>query len=141
MYKKLLCVLLLAFSISACKKNNNKPACEIQACTAMFAYLGIVYNNNNGDAAQVKDVTMINLRTGKTITPPLYPPAANFVAGFVLVASDGTKDEYSAEGDDVSITATSVTTGQVKKAIVKVSGGGCNCHVNKISGPETVKFD
>jgi hypothetical protein len=103
--------------------------------------LRIVYSNNNGDAAQVKDVTIINLRTGKTITPPLYPPAANFVAGFVLIASDGTKDEYSAEGDDVSITATSVTTGQVKKAIIKVSGGGCNCHIAKVSGPETVKFD
>ena len=140
MYKKLLCVLLLAFSISACKKNNNKPACELQACTAMFAYLGIVYNNHNGDAAQVKDVTIVNLRTGKTITPPSYPPAASFVAGFVLIASDGTRDEYSAEGDDVRITATSVTTGQVITTILKISNG-CNCHVTKVSGPETVTFD
>ncbi|MCQ6960873.1 hypothetical protein [Mucilaginibacter aquariorum] len=140
MYKKLLCVLLLAFSISACKKNNNKPACELQACTAMFAYLGIVYNNHNGDAAQVKDVTIVNLRTGKTIIPPSYPPAASFVAGFVLIASDGTKDEFSAEGDDVRITATSVTTGQVNTTILKISNG-CNCHVTKVSGPETVTFD
>ena len=140
MYKKLLCVLLLAFSISACKKNNNKPACELQACTAMFAYLGIVYNNHNGDAAQVKDVTIVNLRTGKTITPPSYPPAADFVAGFVLIASDGTKDEFSAEGDDVRITATSVTTGQVNTTVLKISSG-CNCHVTKVSGPETVTFD
>ena len=140
MYKKLLCVLLLAFSISACKKNNNKPACELQACTAMFAYLGIVYNNHNGDAAQVKDVTIVNLRTGKTIIPPSYPPAADFVAGFVLIASDGTKDEFSAEGDDVRITATSVTTGQVITTNLKISNG-CNCHVTKVSGPETVTFD
>jgi hypothetical protein len=70
----------------------------------------------------------------------LFGANVDFVAGFVLVATDEIKSGFSAEGDDDEITAKSKATGQVKKFIVKFSGS-CNCHVSKVSGPETVKFD
>jgi hypothetical protein len=68
------------------------------------------------------------------------PPYVDFIAGSELIASDATKDEYSTDGDDIRITATSASTEQVKTVIIKISGG-CNCHVAKLSGPDIVKFD
>jgi hypothetical protein len=88
----------------------------------------------------VKDVTVINLRTKKPVTPPLYPPATHYTPNTMLIASDGTREEFSSAGDDVEITATNTATGQIKKTVVKISGG-CNCHVSRVSGPIKLIFD
>jgi hypothetical protein len=140
MLKKLLIVLLLTTSLTACKKNNNNNGCGTQTCTASFASLGVAFTDNQGNPTIVQEHTLKNLRTGQPVSRMSYGANVDFVAGFVLVATDEIKSELSTEGDDIEITATSKTTGQVKKAIVKVSGG-CNCHIAKVSGPETVKFD
>lgn len=140
MYNKLLIVLVMATSLSACKKNGNKQACGTQMCDASFAYLGVIFNNNKGEAAGVKNLTVINLRTGKAVKMPTYPPNVDFIAGSFLIASDENKGEFSTQGDDIKITATSALTGQIKTTTLKISGG-CNCHVQKISGSEKVTFD
>jgi hypothetical protein len=140
MRKTILLILLAAISLSACKKNNNHTACGTQACTATYAYLGIIFNDSNGGVANVKDVAVINMRTGKPLKLPPYPPAVDFIYGSILIASDENKDQFSTNGDDIKITATSATTGQVKTAVIKISGG-CNCHVEKISGPNKMVFD
>jgi hypothetical protein len=140
MYKKLLLLLVLAISFSACKKNNNNNACGIQTCTASFAIINFAFTDANGEPTTIKDVSLINVRTGKAVPPTSYAGTADLVPGAIIVATDETKNSFSAEGDDVRITATSTATSQTKQVVVKVSGG-CKCHVEKISGPETVKFD
>jgi hypothetical protein len=140
MYKKQLLMLLLAFSFSACKNNENDSACGTQICTAVYAYIGVTFTDNIGKIIVLDDVKMVNLRTGKELVSPRYPPNIDFIAGFNLIASDDTKKDFSTNGDDIEITATYAATGQTKKFKMKISGG-CNCHINKISGPETVRFD
>ena len=140
MYKKILLVLMLAVSLTACKKNNNKPACGTQNCTEIFAVVSFSFTGADGKPTAIKDVSLINARTGKAVPAPSYAATINTVPGVVIVATDETKSAFSAEGDDVRITATSVATGQTKQVIIKISGG-CNCHVDKVSGPETAKFD
>ncbi|MFD0763930.1 hypothetical protein ACFQZI_03655 [Mucilaginibacter lutimaris] len=140
MYKKLLLVLVLAISLSACKKNNDKPTCGTQTCTAVFAIIDFSFTDADGKPTAIKDVSLINVRTGKAVPATSYAATINTVPGVIIVATDETKSAFSAEGDDVRITATSEATGQTKQVAIKVSGG-CNCHVNKISGPETAKFD
>jgi hypothetical protein len=140
MRKATLFILLAAIGLSACKKNNNHTACGTQTCTASFVYIGVAFNNSNGEATSVKDVTVVNMRTGKPLKLPPYPPAVDFMYGSILIASDENKDQFSTQGDDIKITATSATTGQVKIAVIKISGG-CNCHVEKISGPVKIVFD
>lgn len=135
----LILLLLVAASFSACEKNSTS-ACGTQSCTAVYAYVGVQFQDASGSFAPVKDVKLLNLRTNKEIPSPPYPPGVEFFAGFTMIASDDTKSEFSTDGDDIRITATNSTTGQVKSAVVKISGG-CNCHVNKISGPDSIVFD
>ncbi|RYU90149.1 hypothetical protein EWM62_11450 [Mucilaginibacter terrigena] len=140
MYKKLLLVLMLAGGLSACKNTENDSACGTQMCTASFAYIGVMIKDSNGDTVKLSALTVVNLRTNKSVTPPEYPGAVDFMEGSVLIASDNNRADFSTKGDEVEITATSEATGQVKKFTMKISGG-CNCHIEKISGPETVTFD
>ena len=138
MFKKLAFLLVLCLSFAACKK--NKGACGTQLCTADYAYFGVSFTDSEGKPTAVKDIELFNVSTGKPLTLPPTPPAIDFAPGFVIVATDDTRKDFSTNGDDIRLTATSSATGQVKQVAFKISGG-CNCHVNKISGPETVKFD
>ena len=140
MLKKLSLIFLLAVGLSACKKNNNSSGCGVKTCTAEYVSFGIIYTDSQDRTITVKDVTVINLRTKKPVTPPPYPPAIDYIPNFQLIASDSNKDEFSSTGDDVQITATNTATGQIKTTILKISGG-CNCHVAKLSGPDKLLFD
>ncbi|HEK21164.1 MULTISPECIES: hypothetical protein [unclassified Mucilaginibacter] len=137
---KRLCILLLVLvcGLSACKK--NKGGCAAQVCTDEFASVGIVFTNSDGSAVALSDIEVINLRTNKPVQRPPMPPAIDYVPGLVLLANDNTKAEFSSKGDDVRITVKSSQTGKVKSVTLKIAGG-CNCHVSKLSGPDTVAFD
>jgi hypothetical protein len=141
MYKKISFLLLVLIGLSACNKDKT-AGCGMVACTSeyVFAYYGIVFNNANGQPVEVKNVSAINLRTHKQVALPPTPPTVDFVAGFYLVASNENKQEFSTGGDDIEITATSVTTNQTKMATINISGG-CNCSVIKKSGPDKLIFD
>ncbi|PAW93498.1 hypothetical protein CKK33_08340 [Mucilaginibacter sp. MD40] len=137
---KRLCILLLVLvcGLSACKK--NKGGCAAQVCTDEFASVGIVFTNSDGSAVALSDIEVINLRTNKPVQRPPMPPTIDYVAGFVLLANDNTKAEFSSKGDDVRVTVKSSQTDKVKSVTLKIAGG-CNCHVSKLSGPDTVAFD
>lgn len=64
----------------------------------------------------------------------------NMIYGSYIVADDNAKSQLSTDGDDVLVSATNPTTGQTKAVTLKLSGG-CNCHVNRISGVDVVAFD
>lgn len=141
MYKNLFLILVVAISLLACKKNQNKNGCDAnQACTASFAIINFAFTDAGGNPTAIKDVSLINVRTGKAVPGTSYAGTADMVPGAIIIATDETKSSFSSEGDDIRITATSTVTGQIKTVVVKVSGG-CNCHVNKLAGPNTVKFD
>jgi hypothetical protein len=140
MNKKLTLFILFVVTLSACKNNKQSNGCGLQACTASYAYLGIRFTDNSNKPVGVSNFTAVNLRTNKPLSKVTYPPAIDFVAGFVLVATDDNIKDFSTEGDDVKITATEVATNRNKTVIIKISGG-CNCHVSKVSGPDMVAFD
>jgi hypothetical protein len=141
MLKKVTLLLCLsALGISACTKNSKNTACNIQqACTEEFRSFGIQFVNSAGDNVEVKDVTVVNLRTNKPIVARnVLDPG--FSPNIYFVATDSNKDEFSSEGDEVKITATSTGSNKTAFAIVKISGGSCNCHISKISGPDKIVF-
>ncbi|MBD1392469.1 hypothetical protein [Mucilaginibacter glaciei] len=139
MLKKLYLLLVLLVGFAACTKNSNQ-ACTT-ACTAqyIYTYAGIVLNDSKNPNAKFNNITVLNLRTQKAVVLPLYPPNVDFVAGFVLVAANDNKGEFSTAGDDIRITATNSVTGETKSAVIKISGG-CNCNIAKISGPDKLDF-
>jgi hypothetical protein len=140
MTKKVPLLLLLIVCFSACSNNKQKNGCGVQTCTLEYAYIGILFKDQQNKFLLFKDVTMLNLRTHKPLTPVKYPPAMDFVPGYTLIASDDNIKDFSTDGDDVKISATNSETNQTKTAILKIAGG-CGCHVSKKSGPDTIVFD
>ncbi len=139
MYKSLSILLLSIVLLSACSKNKpQKPACGSQVCTAIFATVGIHFTDKQGNAIAVENFTVFNLSSNKILTPGV--PNLDLVKGYYIIASDSDKQDFSTDGDNIRVSATDPATNQTKTATFKISGG-CNCHVGKLSGPDTLAFD
>lgn len=132
-------LLLIFIALSACKWRSN-GGCSTGERAAAFDPAGVLFDNKDGSRANVGKVEMINLRTNKPVKKVESPFDVDYQPGFVLIATDETKSEFSTEGDDVKVTAKNTKTGQVKSVVVKISGGS-NCHAERISGPDKVVFD
>jgi hypothetical protein len=140
MVYKRLSILMLIVLCAACKKGQQTSACGTQVCTTLFTYVTAVFVDKNNMPVNFTNFTEVNLRTNKTMTHT-YPPAVDFVAGTVIIADDSDLKDLSSSGDTLKVTATNSATGQTETALFKVSGGTCNCHVTKVSGPDKVVFD
>jgi hypothetical protein len=138
MNKNLILLFIAAVLLVSCKKTQQKSACGTQACTDNFATVGVIYIDNTGKRISVGSLTVFNVTSNKELYPGLAN--ANTIQGYYVIASDQNKMDYSTDGDIIKVTATDTTTHQIKAVNFKISGG-CNCHVAKISGPDTIKFD
>ena len=138
MYKNLIVLFLAAVSFSSCHKTQQKTPCGTQPCTYNFATVGVIYTDNTGKRISVGSLTVFNVTSNKELYPGLAN--ANTIQGYYIIASDQNKMDYSTDGDIIKVTATDTATHQTKAVNFKISGG-CNCHVAKISGPDTIKFN
>lgn len=138
MYKNLIILFLAAISLSSCKKTQQKTACGTQACTDNFETVGVLCTDNSGKPILIGSMSVFNVTSNKQLQPGLS--YANTIQGYYIIASDANKMDYSTDGDIIKVTATDTATHQTKSIDFKISGG-CNCHVAKISGPDTIKFN
>jgi hypothetical protein len=136
MTKKIFIILLITCCFGCSKIQQDAIDCPAQPCTLSFASISVQFQDKNGNAVSVKNFTAINQRTNETLSSG--SPGLNG-SGYT-VADDGMRSKLSTKGDEVIVTATHPTNGQIKTATFKISGG-CNCHVDRISGPQVVKFD
>lgn len=138
--KKILFTILITSAFLSCKKKTPESECGNVICTEQFVSLYIKFVDNKGAGTEVKDFSVVNQRTGDK----KYPTITGYLTverGTYIFADDGNTKSLSEEGDDLKITATSVATNQTKSVIVKVKGGKCACHIEKVSGPEQLAFD
>ena len=136
MIKKIFIVLLTVGFFGCTKKQSELLDCPAQPCTLLFASISVQFQDKNGNAVEVKNFTAVNQRTNETLSSG--SPGLNGTG--YTIADDGMRSKLSTKGDDVVVTATHPTNGQIKTATYKISGG-CNCHVDKISGPQIIAFD
>jgi hypothetical protein len=136
---KKIAVLILIAGFFSCHKAQQQAGCGTQTCTMVFAQIGVHFADFNGSPTSVLNFGAINQRT-KQSTVPASPTGGPASPGYYIVTDDNSKKDFSTEGDDVLISGTSPTTGQTKTLTIKISGG-CNCHVDKVSGSSTVVFD
>jgi hypothetical protein len=140
--KRFIFLSLLAISLAACNKGvQSRGGCGVKACTLNAVYLYLFFVDSDNKPATLSSFSAVNQRAGlnlelKNTNPPLYGGAQ----GSVVIATDAMLSQFSDEGDDILITATSQKTGQTKTAIINIAGG-CNCHIEKKSGPEKIQFD
>jgi hypothetical protein len=140
MFKKLFVLLLIATCCLGCDKKKESVGCGTGACTLSFASITIRYTDKNGTGITVQNFTAINQRTKLSVVPSNPQTGVFIEPGYRIVTDDGMKGHFSADGDDVIVSATNPNTNQTKSVTLKISGG-CNCHIDKLSGPQTVVFD
>jgi len=138
MYKKLIILFVAAVSLGSCHKTQKKTPCGPRVCTDLFASVGIHYADNAGKPIAVTNFTVFDVTSNKELHPGYV--GGLLVLGYYIVATDNNKMDYSTDGDIIKASAIDPATNQTKTVNLKISGG-CNCHVAKISGPDTVKFD
>jgi|GEM_PF-907506 predicted secreted protein len=141
MIKRIFISLLFACSFISCHKAQQQvqTPCGTQVCTDLFAIITIKFTDKNGNAMTVQNYSVTNQRTHLKIVNT-SSAVINMIYGSYIVADDNAKSQLSTDGDDVLVSATNPTTGQTKAVTLKLSGG-CNCHVNRISGVDVVAFD
>lgn len=135
--KASVCIILVLF-LGSCNAVKQMP-CENLICTKDFRSITVAFTDTNGEPLQVKNFKSINLRTNQTLTSSNINPISS-IKGVYLVATDEDLKDLSYEGDRIKISATHPTNGALKEAEFVISGGICNCHVSKISGPEIITF-
>jgi len=138
--KKIGLAILLVSALLSCKEKTTDTGCEDRICTEEFRSLVIKFVDNKAVGAEVKDFSVVNQRTGEKVYAN-SAAASSLVKGSFIIVDDGNTKSLSEAGDDLKITGTSVETNQTKSAIIKVKGGKCACHIEKVSGPEQIVFD
>ena len=139
MLRKFFVLLLLVFA-AGCNKNKMTPppGCPLQACTDIFATIGVTFVDNQGQPIAIENLKVTDLRTHLTLTRGVNNVL--WVKGFYVIADDSVLKQLSTDGDDVQVSATNPATNQTISTIFKIAGG-CNCHVIKKSGPDKITFN
>ena len=137
MTKKTFIALVIACSFGCTKKQTSVLNCPAQMCTMNFASVTVQFQDKNGNSVTVKNYSVLNQRTNERLTSS---GTGINSAGHYTVVDDGMLKKLSTEGDEIVVTATHPTTNQIKTATYKISGG-CNCHVERIAGPQVIVFD
>lgn len=128
--------LLISVVVAGCGKGGQPEAgCEAKVCTYEFRSITINFVNSADQPQNVNSFSAINQRTGLEVERSPSPSSSLHT---FTIADDSKMSQFSTEGDNVLITAK--TLSQTKTAVVKIAGG-CNCHVERKSGPQTIKFD
>jgi hypothetical protein len=138
-YINLIVILAAVVLLASCTKTQQKnSACGTQVCSDIFMSVEIHFTDNTGKSIEVTNFTVFDVSSNKRLYPGL--PTANLLVGYYTIASDSNIKDYSTDGDIIKVSATDPATGQTKTVTLKISGG-CNCHVARLSGPDTVAFD
>lgn len=137
----LTCAIVAVLASCATKKNQLSEAdCPPKPCTMEFRSVGVIFKDTKGDTLQVKDFSVKLKSTNKKL-PSAGSENVNPQSPYYLVANDADKRELSEAGDTLIIAATHPASGIKKTSEMVISGGRCECHINKKSGDETVIFD
>ncbi|TKC08850.1 hypothetical protein [Pedobacter frigoris] len=137
--KRIALLLLMAGALLGCRKDRNNTDCNNFCPYISIGSVFIKFVDNKGLAADVKDYTVVNQRTGEQINA--HYTSSKYVKGSFVLVDGSYIGKLSEAGDDLRVTGTSVETNQTKSAIVKVKGGKCACQMEKVSGPSQIAFD
>ncbi|MFD2164382.1 hypothetical protein ACFSJU_18395 [Paradesertivirga mongoliensis] len=140
-YPVLLCIILF---LSSCtdqllKEDPGTEPCPAMICTQEFRSIVVIFKNSAGSPISVKNFTSLIRRTGKT--PQSGAVDTVHFKGNYAVVTDGDTKNLLSQGDTIDVSAVNPGTNQKKTAQFVVSGGKCACHIEKLSGPETIVFD
>lgn len=132
---RVLLFLMVVAGVSCSEK--IKQECPQLICTQQFVSINVQFKDVAGKAVAVTDFKAVNKRSGKPVNSGGQATADSL---YYTIASDALKNDFSAKGDQVVVTATHPQTKKTAETGFVISGGKCSCHVTKLSGPEEIVF-
>jgi Na+/H+-dicarboxylate symporter len=117
---------LAAVLITACDQQSTG------VCTAMFAIATATVVDAQSAPAPTAVITTTLLRTGETLTPTTV---MDFVTGVYPILDDGAAPKLRIAGDSIRVRAVQGTASAEAIYRFEVPGG---CHIQKVSGPDTL---
>lgn len=118
--------LLTATLLTAC----DQPSTGV--CTMVFATATVTVVDSLSVAAPTATITTTLLRTGETLTPTTI---MDFVTGVYAILDDGAVPKLHTSGDSIRVRAVQGKASVESVYQFDVPGG---CHIQKISGPDTL---
>jgi hypothetical protein len=105
------------------------------ACTALFATVGVTVVDGAGQPVPDASVTATLLRTGEVLVPTtlMLPVPGNYI-----LVDDGSTNAIRRAGESVQARVSRGTQSATVDYVISVPDG---CHVNKVSGPDTVTLE
>lgn len=134
------CLFMAGCATKKNKQDNAEIDCPPKPCTMEFRTVGVIFKDSTGDTLVVKDFSAKIKGSDKKL-PSADSESASTENPSYLIANDGDKSALSVEGDTLLISATHPSSGKIKTTEIVVSGGRCECHINKVSGDQTIVFD
>lgn len=114
--------------------------CPPKACTMDFRSVSVIFKDADGDTITVNDYTATLKKDGKKL-PSASSENPTASSPYYLVANDADKSALTVEGDTLVIQGTHPVSGEKQLAEMVISGGRCECHINKISGQQEITFN
>jgi hypothetical protein len=102
------------------------------ACTAEFRAITLVITDNAGAPADSVNLAVTLVRTGERLD---HAPLGPHPEGTYPLIDDGATTKLRASGDQVQAVATKGAAVAQADFVIAVPGG---CHVDKLSGPDTL---
>lgn len=102
------------------------------ACTEVFAMSSVYVRDTTGAPVANATLRTILLRTGEQLVPQTL---ALLAPGNYVIVDDGARNTIRETGDTLGVTGTSSSGSFSAVYVFDVPQG---CHINKVSGPDTV---
>jgi hypothetical protein len=126
--KRSLCLISLAVA-GSCSRVIEPPV----SCTEVFVTATVTVLDQTNAAVNGATVVVTVPRTGETLTPQSL---ALWAQGVYPIVDDAARTKLRETGDSVHVSVVSPNGDAVGKYFFDVPSG---CHINKVSGPDTLK--
>ena len=132
-FARIAALLVLCATVASCslfEDDDSSPGCQ---CTEEFVMITVAVRDDGGQPLAGLTLTHRITRTDTPVT--INQPFAD--EGVYVVADDSIKDVLRATGDEIWVHGESADVQFDQVFSVNVPGA-CRCHVNKVSGPDTL---
>jgi len=113
--------------------------CPNVMCTQDFRYVTVQLISGKGGDPDMKNYDVLVKSSGKKLNSNPGPDAAAN-PNTIIIADDSNLKTLNPKGEAL-VLSISRNDGSVLNTPFVVSGGVCNCHVSKISGPDQIDTD
>lgn len=125
--------LLLAAGVASCANLDPAQPC---ICTLEFRSFTVTVVDATGQPAEGVNISVRRVSDGAVLTDTESFPSGQ---GVYVILTDGNIDDVSEDGTAVEVLGTLEDTGFSAQYVF--NRDACRCHVNKVSGPDTVQLE